>query len=352
MIILQGAILSEDKAEAVSRPSLRLALPDEGDTFDKCLDEGMVIEAIDGAVPGSQIASVIAMIPMTALPAEADTREMRDDGVLIDDASLVQPSATDPLETIIGAWHGISSQLPKTESSGNPISSLTGEAGQVHRNESQSDQRPIRGSHELMPSDAEPADVTLALDVRPVSDNPAPPMPATDLTDPVDLVVCDILSDLAASPLNHDTASTTRVAALDWRPSTVHAPALIRQIADALVTMTDDRIEVTLSPEELGRIRITLGQRDHAPQVVVWAERPEVLDNLRRNAAVLLQSFDESGIGNAAFEFRQDRPDRQDREWHSGATNNFDADVPVLPVMRQAASLVMIPVGARLDIRI
>jgi flagellar hook-length control protein FliK len=98
----------------------------------------------------------------------------------------------------------------------------------------------------------------------------------------------------------------------DWRPAHLHPQAVIRQIADAVVTTRDDRIEIALSPEELGRVRLVVTGSERAPHVTVWVERPEVMDLIRRNAAMLQNHFDEAGLNGAALEFREEGRGRKD----------------------------------------
>lgn len=110
----------------------------------------------------------------------------------------------------------------------------------------------------------------------------------------------------------------------DWRPAHLHPQAVIRQIADAVVTTRDDRIEIALSPEELGRVRLVVTGSERAPHVTVWVERPEVMDLIRRNAAMLQSHFDEAGLNGAALEFREEGRGRKDHPDRS-ATDLPDA---------------------------
>lgn len=99
----------------------------------------------------------------------------------------------------------------------------------------------------------------------------------------------------------------TSLPRLESRPVSVAARAIMAQVADAIVTAQKDHLEIALSPEELGRVRMIVTGADRAAQVTVWVERPEVMDLLRRNANLLLQHFEEAGLGGAAFVFREDR---------------------------------------------
>ena len=134
-----------------------------------------------------------------------------------------------------------------------------------------------------------------------------------------------------------------------------HDPgAAIRQIADAVVRQRDDRIEIALSPEELGRVRMTLSGRDHAPHVVIWAERPEVMDMLRRNATMLIEQFIDVGVEDATLEFDHRGSGEQDRNPAGQNLPDF-GDGPTGLVMQTAIATSAGPWMSglgRLDIRL
>ena len=79
------------------------------------------------------------------------------------------------------------------------------------------------------------------------------------------------------------------------------------QISDAAKQLPDGPIEISLSPEELGKVKLTFQVSEAgAMNVVVAAERPETLELLRRNADTLLQDFQDLGYSQSSFEFQQD----------------------------------------------
>lgn len=81
-----------------------------------------------------------------------------------------------------------------------------------------------------------------------------------------------------------------------------HPPS--RQMADALVISRGETTEILLSPDELGRVRMVMGGPDRA-QLVIWAERADTLDLLRRNADSLGADLAAAGFGSASMEFRE-----------------------------------------------
>lgn len=93
--------------------------------------------------------------------------------------------------------------------------------------------------------------------------------------------------------------------------------SVLRQITDAVVTMRDEMVEIRLSPEELGRVRMVLTGQDRAPHLTIWAERPDVLDQMRRDKDALLQQFNDEGLADATLNFRGGDRDHQKGEAES-----------------------------------
>lgn len=88
-------------------------------------------------------------------------------------------------------------------------------------------------------------------------------------------------------------------------------PGLIRhvayQLADAVARGTDRPVDLTLNPQELGRVRLSLTMADGAIAMTIIAERPETLDLMRRHIDQLAQEFRDLGYGNIQFSFGQYR---------------------------------------------
>lgn len=89
-------------------------------------------------------------------------------------------------------------------------------------------------------------------------------------------------------------------------------PAL--QIATAVASEgpSASHIDVSLSPEELGHVRLRLAHGEAGLSVTITADRPETLDLLRRNIETLARDFQDIGYGDVNFSFgdqpRQERP--------------------------------------------
>ncbi|MEX0319852.1 MAG: flagellar hook-length control protein FliK [Ruegeria sp.] len=62
-------------------------------------------------------------------------------------------------------------------------------------------------------------------------------------------------------------------------------------------------VDITLNPEELGRVSMALSTRDDALILSISSERPETLDLMRRHIAELSTEFRELGYESVTFEF-------------------------------------------------
>jgi flagellar hook-length control protein FliK len=83
-------------------------------------------------------------------------------------------------------------------------------------------------------------------------------------------------------------------------------PAL-RQVFDAILRSPDGRIDLRLSPEELGGLRLTLIPEGSSIRVMIESDRIETQDLLRRHSQDLERALRDAGFENPSFEFSQDR---------------------------------------------
>ncbi|WP_424943777.1 flagellar hook-length control protein FliK [Aliiroseovarius crassostreae] len=81
------------------------------------------------------------------------------------------------------------------------------------------------------------------------------------------------------------------------------------QLADVARLQPDRPVELTLSPEELGRLRLTFSGDMSAMTVSVNVERPETLDLMRRHIDLLAQEMRDIGYGEVSFSFEQSGAD-------------------------------------------
>ncbi|HBZ42562.1 MAG TPA: hypothetical protein DEO85_00535 [Maritimibacter sp.] len=135
-----------------------------------------------------------------------------------------------------------------------------------------------------------------------------PPQVSTE--DAVDPVSADIAAT-DGSGADRTSASTMTTTALT-RPD--RAQSVAGQIADVVRTGGDGKIEVTLRPEELGRLSLTLSNDGRAMHVTLAADRPETLDLVRRNIDLLERELLDLGFDTLNFDFSDTPGGRPDRD--------------------------------------
>ena len=77
-----------------------------------------------------------------------------------------------------------------------------------------------------------------------------------------------------------------------------------QSLGHAIRHMEGDSVEIALSPEELGHVRLLL--RDHTtatPTVTLHADRAETLDLMRRHIDILAQDLRDMGYRDVSFSF-------------------------------------------------
>jgi hypothetical protein len=106
--------------------------------------------------------------------------------------------------------------------------------------------------------------------------------------------------------------------------------AVIGQIGRAGPDIT----ELSLAPEELGRLRLQLIPEGDRIQVILSAERPETLDLLRRNIDQLAEDLRQMGFSSSAFGFAgwSGGQDRGDEARRFSATGSDTAPPPVTQI--------------------
>ncbi len=79
------------------------------------------------------------------------------------------------------------------------------------------------------------------------------------------------------------------------------------QIAEFVRNMPDRPIDVSLSPEELGRVRLSISTSEGGVTLHVLAERPETLDLMRKHADQLARELADLGFSSIDLAFGQGR---------------------------------------------
>ena len=125
---------------------------------------------------------------------------------------------------------------------------------------------------------------------------PKPDVPALEISQP------DPGPELI--PLETRAADNTSIARHD---TITHRPEVGRHIAQQLTEaarqMPDRPVELTLNPDELGRVRLTFTMQDGGIHVAVIAERGETMDLMRRHIETLAQEFRDIGYKDVNFDF-------------------------------------------------
>lgn len=128
---------------------------------------------------------------------------------------------------------------------------------------------------------------------------------------------------------------------------------VVRQITPHIADQHGSQIEITLTPEELGTVRLIISAGDR-PAVAVYAENPATLDLLRRHAELLARELRDTGLAGADLSFadnrgadhRQAAADRNNYEGFAADRGAPQADVQI-PMARSRPAL-----GSLIDIRI
>ena len=139
------------------------------------------------------------------------------------------------------------------------------------------------------------------------------------------------------------TAGLTQSAAMPQHGAAT-AQGVAVQIASALSSLPDKPVELALSPEELGKVRLTLSHgHDGGISVAVQAERPETLDLMRRHIDQLASDFRDMGYSSIDFSFSggqnfsgQQHPEAAPEGFATSGERSSDA-AAATPVMAAAA---------------
>lgn len=134
-------------------------------------------------------------------------------------------------------------------------------------------------------------------------------------------------------------------------PRIFNSPNLPRHVAMQIVevarTLPDRPVEISLNPEELGRVRISLGTIEGAIQVSLTAERQETLELIRRNIEQLAEEFRDMGFADISFDFGD--PERQNE--NSRESESISDVDPNSRNPEEAKTQLRLELGSSLDIR-
>lgn len=120
------------------------------------------------------------------------------------------------------------------------------------------------------------------------------------IVDPLSLVP-DPFADAAGGP---DQTAARGADRPHPAPNLAQLPAGFgHRLAEAVAHFPDRAVELTLSPEELGRVRMTLSTQDGVLTLSIQADRPETIDLMRRHIDQLAQDFRDLGYTELSFSF-------------------------------------------------
>lgn len=128
---------------------------------------------------------------------------------------------------------------------------------------------------------------------------------------------------------------------------TVSPHEVARQVAHGLSASDQNRIEITLTPEELGKIRLVITPGD-SPTISVHADNRETLDLLRRNAELLHRELRDTGFGGAALSFGDENRGKSPASYAQAAFDDASEPAPDAHAVTDSGK----SSDRRLDIRI
>lgn len=146
-----------------------------------------------------------------------------------------------------------------------------------------------------------------------------------------------------------DMSAPTSVAHRNELPTRV-----AMQVAEVARQLPDRPVEITLTPEELGKVRLSFQMSENgAMHVVIAAERPETMDLLRRNIDSLAGEFKDLGYSDSGFSFES---------FDQGTQNNDAPDLPSFERMSPSQAMdetvvktpepVRLSLGSGMDLRL
>ncbi|MGO4906730.1 flagellar hook-length control protein FliK [Pseudorhodobacter sp. W20_MBD10_FR17] len=118
------------------------------------------------------------------------------------------------------------------------------------------------------------------------------------------------------------TSSTTQ--AFNVQPNAVPVSAIAEQIKAHSTAGKPSTIELTLTPEDLGKIRLVMVPEGDKIRIVVHTDRPETLDLIRRNTDAFSADLRQAGYSNASFSFSGWNGRQTDHQNQHSSNPNYD----------------------------
>ncbi len=158
-----------------------------------------------------------------------------------------------------------------------------------------------------------------------------------------------------SDPASPDLRLLQPVAAPQFSPkpgqvSPILAASNSATLSDAIITLREagGQIDVSLTPDDLGRLTIKLEHTANGALVTLAAERPETQEMMRRQMEHLQNQFKGMGFDNLSFSFEQNQTESHTDE-RAGERENLSGTIPTDQNM---ATIALTVSAGGLDIRI
>lgn len=180
----------------------------------------------------------------------------------------------------------------------------------------------------------------------------APAVGRGSVTSPL---LADVFDDPLLSGVPAIGAGTeTRAAAIPVAAGTAYrseAIATLRQVAEGMARLSEGTIDIRLSPDELGHVRMQLVASETGMTVHVSADRPETLDLLRRHIDQLERDLADAGYESASFSFSDGKNDGNRERGDGKPLTDRDRAVAGAETPQPTSSPVAMTRTDRLDLR-
>lgn len=157
-----------------------------------------------------------------------------------------------------------------------------------------------------------------------------------------------MLSDKSFLPPK-ETVLQARMAGFTPALSPDHSASAMRQVADVVRITPGGVVDISLRPDELGAVRLSMKAVEGQMTVIVQADRSDTLDLMRRNIEGLSQEFKELGYSSVAFSFQSGGDDRNAQKQGHGFAAGGGEDAHLT---NRAEDERVLLVASGLDIRI
>ena len=128
--------------------------------------------------------------------------------------------------------------------------------------------------------------------------------------DPAKALTNPLAEGAVPPPLPHVSVEPDRATVAANAAHRPLPPGIAHQLAVNISHRPGREVEITLSPEELGKVRMTVSAAEGTLTLTLTAARADTLDLLRRHIDQLAQDFRDLGFDRLNFSFFQDRDDR------------------------------------------